>query len=290
MMLRLIFVVLWWTAAASVAMAACDDPARLTFSLIPQANAQKDADDFKPLLRDLELALDKPIDVYIPSSYGAVIERLLAGSADLAMMGPASYARAKNADSSITAFATIVKRAGPFQDEGTTYRSLLIVHGNSRFATLGSLKAASLLLVDPDSTSGSVIPRHLLTTRLGTAFERYFGRTAYSGGHDKSARSIVAGQADAAFVASFLLADYISEGKAKKEDFRVIWQSEPIPLDPFVYRGNLCERIKEKIRQVFLGKSGEAYPKVLEGMKAARFSAIGDEQYRKIREILRAEP
>ena len=119
-------------------------------------------------------------------------------------------------------------------------------------------------------------------------FEQFFGRVSYSGGHDKSAASVVTGQTDAAFVASFLLADYISDGKAKKEDFRVLWQSEPIPLDPFVYRDNLCGPIKEKIQQVFLRNNGTAYPQLLEGMGAARFSATSDDHYKDVRKLIHA--
>jgi phosphonate transport system substrate-binding protein len=204
------------------------------------------------------------------------------------MMGPASYARAKNSDSEVTAFATITHRSGPFQEDGPSYRSLLIVRNDSRFNSLESLKGTRLVLVDPDSTSGAVIPRYLVSPMLRMPFENFFGRVAYSGGHDKSAKSIESRDSDAAFVASFLLADFISDGKGKKEDFRVIWQSDPIPLDPFVYRGTLCGPNKEQIKKVFLSNDGQAYPHLLSRISALRFTTINDDRYKTIREILQS--
>jgi phosphonate transport system substrate-binding protein len=290
MFLRIAAALLSCLAAAGVAGAACENPARLRFSLIPQADVKKDVSSFQPLLKGLERALARPVEIVTPASYGSVVEGLLAGSIDLAMMGPASYAKARRKDSDVTAFATITRKAGAFQEEGASYRALLIVRSDSRFNTLESLKGARLALVDPASTSGALLPRHMFSPLIGMPFEQYFGRVAYSGSHDKSASLVASGHLDAAFVSSFLLADFIADGKARSEDFRVVWRSEPIPLDPFVYRSRLCEPMKEKIRQVFLSKDGKAYPQVLDGLGAIRFAPVSDDNYQVIHEMLRGTP
>jgi phosphonate transport system substrate-binding protein len=275
-------------AAGGVSAATCDNPPRLRFSLIPQGDLKKDAAAFESLLTALEMELGKPIEVILPSSYASVVEGLLAASVDLAMMGPASYATAKNSDSEVQAFATYSTKAGAYQDEGNYYRSLLVVRSDSKFRDSESLRGATLALVDPVSTSGAVVPRHLYSPHINTSLEKYFGRIVYTGGHDKSASALGSGKVNAAFISSFLLSEFISSGKAKKEDYKILWQSEPIPLDPFVYRGRLCAPIKEKIRKVFLAKQGQAYPEVLEKLNAVRFSAVNDDSYKTIREILRA--
>lgn len=290
MFLKSFALALCYLTLSSFANAACDDPPRLRFSVIPETDAKKVTSNFGPLLRDLEKELKRPVEIVIPSSYGTVIEGLLAGNIDLAMMGPASYVSAKNRDPGVRAFASIVKKAGPFNEDGATYRSMLIVRRDSPFQTIESLKGKRVLLVDPASTSGSVIPKYLVAQLVGSPLENYFGRVSYSGGHDKSVSLVMGGQADAAFVASSLLADFISSGKADKADFRVLWRSDSMPLDPFVFRIQLCESIRMKIEKTFLGNAGKSYPPTLDAMSALRFVPVSDVDYKKMREILLAAP
>lgn len=268
----------------------CDDPQQLHFSLIPQGNAQKDAAAFQSLLKELERETGKKVKTILPSSYGSVVEGLLAQSIDLAMLGPASYAAAKNSGADLQVFASYSARVGVFQEEGPFYRALLIVRGQSKFTRLEALRGTKLALVDPLSTSGSVLPRHLFTPIIGSPFEKFFGSIVYTGGHDKSAIAIQQGRVDAAFVSSFILSEAVDEKYVAKSDFRILWQSEPIPLDPFVYRSQLCAPIKEKIRKVFLSNNGEAFPAVLEMLNAKRFVPISDGSYKIIREILQSSP
>jgi phosphonate transport system substrate-binding protein len=165
-----------------------------------------------------------------------------------------------------------------------------VVRSNSKFRDNESLRGSSLALVDPVSTSGAVLPRHFYSSLTKTSFEKYFGRVVYTGGHDKSAIAVASGQVDAAFVASNHLSDFIRSGKAGKDDYKVLWQSEKIPLDPFVYRGRLCAPIKEKIRKVFFVDNGTKYPALLQHLHADRFAPIADDSYKAIREILRVTP
>lgn len=286
-----LFAALCFCVIASCASAAdCDDPPRLRFSLVPQGDARKDATAFKPLFDALERELGKPVEIIYPSSYDFVIEGLLASSIDLAFMGPASYISARNSDPEVHAFASYSRKAGTFQEEGPYYRALLVVRRDSRFHSRESLRGSRLALVDPVSTSGAVLPRKLYSPLISSIFEQYFGRVVYTGGHDKSVSAVASGQVDAAFVASNHLSDYISAGKSGKDSFQVLWQSERIPLDPFVYRGKLCGPIKEKVRDVFLGNNGEGYRDVLDKLNAVRFVPINDDDYKMIREILRNPP
>ena len=66
--------------------AECERPARLHFSLVPQSDLQKDVASLKPLFADLQAALGIPVEVIMPTSYGAVIEDLLSGAVDLARL------------------------------------------------------------------------------------------------------------------------------------------------------------------------------------------------------------
>jgi len=223
--------------------------------------------------------------VIYPSSYGFVVEGLLARSIDLAFMGPASFASAKNSDHDVQAFASYSKKANAFQEEGAYYRSLLVVRSNSRFRDNDSLKGAKLALVDPASTSGAVLPRYMYSPVIKAPFEKYFGQVVFTGSHDKSIAAVASGQVDAAFVSTGHLSGLIDAGKESKDNYRVLWQSEPIPLDPFVYRDRLCAPIKEKIIDGFLKATPEQSKLLLDGFNASKLVPASDADYRMIHEL-----
>jgi phosphonate transport system substrate-binding protein len=271
--------------ASGAGAAACDNPARLRFSFVPQGDVRRDSEAFQPLIRRIEARVGKPVAIVTPASYASVVEGLLAGTIDFALLGPAAYAAAKKADAGITPFATFAKNGGAFDSDGMFYNSLLVTRSDGRFKDLHALHGATLALTDPGSTSGSVVPRHAFPKASGQALDSFFGKIVYTGDHDHAGLAVLNGQVDAAFVASFHLSDLVRAGKAKPGDFRVLWRSEPIPREPFVYRNRLCAALKEQIVGVFLNSSAEQNQRFLDRFQAQRFVPVVDADYRIIREL-----
>lgn len=284
-LLRTLLLIAGLLPAISTQAATCDNPERLKFSFVPQGDVRHDSEAFRPLLARLQRALGKPVSIVAPASYGAVIEGLLAGNIDLALLGPASYAAAKKTDSGITAFASFAKKGGAFDDDGRFYHSLLVTRSDSRFTDIAALRGASLALTDPNSTSGYVVPRHFFPQASGQAFDRFFGKIVFTGSHDRAGLAVRNGQIDAAFVASFHLSDLVRTGLAKADDFRVLWRSAALPREPFVYRQRLCAGIKAQIVSVFLKHSDEENRSLLNRLNAKSFVPVGDDDYRLIREL-----
>jgi phosphonate transport system substrate-binding protein len=254
---------------------------------VPEGSVKHDLESFQPLLKELRNTLGIPVETVLPSSYGSVIEGLLAGTIDLARLGPAAYVSAKSSDPDIKAFATNAQRAGAFQEEGPFYRSLLIVSTSRTTHTIGSLRGKRLALVDPDSTSGAVIPRKLFADVLGMPLDRHFGRISYAGNHDAAAMAVRENRVDAAFVSSYHLSSLVSSGKAKQMDFKVLWQSPAIPTDPFVYRDNLCKSIKDKIESVFFRRLEN--DNAMHDNGAARvYLPVTDRDYQVIRNLMQS--
>jgi len=272
-------------AVGMEAASGCENPGQLRFSVIPMEDTQKQLTAYQPLFRRLETALGKPVIAVTPSSYGSVVEGLLAGSIDLAVLGPASYVSAKRSDPDITVFATYAKKAGAFREEGPFYRSMLIVKKGGRLQTVESLRGASLAFVDPVSTSGTVLPSHVFPKVTGMPVNKYFGRITYAGDHIQAALAVLNGQVDAAFVSGTYLSELVRGGQAKPEEFLVLWRSEPIPMDPIVYRGHLCGPLKDKIRKVFLETDSEKDKTLLDNLRTTRFVPMNDADYRIIREL-----
>ncbi|MEI7457544.1 MAG: phosphate/phosphite/phosphonate ABC transporter substrate-binding protein [Nitrosomonadales bacterium] len=263
----------------------CDNPERLKFSFIPQGDVRSDTEAFQPLINRVQAMVGKPVSIITPSSYASVIEGLQSGNIDFALLGPASYAAAKKADPDIMVFATYFKKGGAFDSDGTFYRSVLVTKGGGRFKDIDSLHGTTLALTDPNSTSGYLVPQKTFPKVNGQTFESYFGKIVYAGDHDHAALAVLSGQVDAAFVASFHLSDLVRAGKAKPIDFNVVWRSEPIPREPFVYRNRLCATIKKKIVEVFLKSSDEQNKNILDRFQAQRFVPMSDADYKLIRDL-----
>lgn len=271
---------------AHAAAGSCDDPDPLRFSLIPRTDLAKQLEDHRPLLQHLERVLGRKIVVIQPSSYSTVIEGMLAGTIDLASMGPASYSIARNRDPSIMAFATWTMQGGAFvRPSAHAYNSLLIVRKGGNLKRIADLKGQRVSLTDPASTSGAVIPREEFGRLLGRRLKDYFGRVTFSGSHDRSIEAVRRGYVDAAFVASEHLDEAIRQGRVDARELDVLWRSRPIPHDPFVYRGKICADLREKIRQAFLRDSPESR-QMLRNLRGERFIPITDEDYRHLQEIL----
>lgn len=271
-------------AAPSYA-APCEQPRKLRFSIIPRGDVKKEIAEIQPLLGKLEAALGIPVEVYTAPSYGAVVEALLSGAVQLARLGPASYISARRADPQVAAFASYANKAAPFQPAGAHYHSLLIVRADSKMADIAALRGKRLALVDPDSTSGALVPRHLFARQIGQPLEQHFSQVGYTGSHTQSVAKLLAGQIDAAFVGSQNLATEIGADPEKVRRIRVIWRSGPLPNDPFVMRGQLCGRFKDAIRDVFLGSGGRQQPTLLERLNVTRFVPVSDLDYQIIRDM-----
>jgi phosphonate transport system substrate-binding protein len=270
--------------AAAVHASECENPSILRMSIIPAGDMKKDLAELQPLLEELRLVLGIPVEMYVPSSYGAVGEGLLSGAIHLARLGPAGYVTAKKADPQLTAFASYVHKATAYQDAGAFYYSLLIVRADSGIENIESLRGKRLALVDPQSTTGSLIPRHIFAKQVGTSIDTYFGQLGYTGSHLQSVNRVLGGQADAAFVGSASLSAAVTDPATMKK-IRVIWRSKAFPYDPFVYRGQLCKGLKEKISSVFLKGSGARRATTLENIDGVRFVPVSDRDYQAVRDI-----
>lgn len=264
----------------------CEDPKVLRFSMIPSQESVRELSLYKPVLDLLAKNTGKKIEPYMPTSYSSVVEALLGKWVDVAVLGPESYVISHNKDASIEVFATYYKKAEGIQAAGPGYKSMLITKKGSKFTTVESTKGSVMLLVDPASTSGALIPEAVFAGKVvKTPLKQYFSKVAFSGGHDLSTIAIADGRADAAFVASHRFMNTVETGKVKLEDFNILWQSPMLPQDPFVFRGTMCAPLKEKIVETFLNLANTPEgKKYLENVGSEKFVKMTDADYNIIRE------
>ncbi|MFV2070555.1 MAG: phosphate/phosphite/phosphonate ABC transporter substrate-binding protein [Pirellulales bacterium] len=272
------------------AAADCENPDSLTFAMVPTEETVAELELYKPVTDRMARLTGKKIQFFMPTSYASVVEGLLGGFVDVAVLGPYSYVIANGKDPSIEVFATYAKKPGYLQEEGPGYRAALVSKAGSKFTDIDSLKGATIGLTDPGSTSGNLMPRVVFGDIVGMDIEKYFGKVVYTGSHELSTVAVAQGKVDAAFVATHRFDNVIDKGEVKLEDFNVLWQSDPIPQDPFVYRNTLCKDIRDKVAETFLGlKDQKDAAKFLANVKSNTFVPMSSKDYDIIRVLKKAK-
>jgi len=274
----------------AMAAAECENPDNLTFAIIPTEETVAELQLYKPVTDRMAKLTGKKIEFFMPTSYASVVEGMLSNFVDVAVLGPYSYVIASSKDPTIEVFATYAKRPGHLQEEGPGYRGVLVSKKGSGLTTIESLEGKVVGLTDPGSTSGNLVPRVVFSEVVGEDIDKYFKKTVYTGSHELSTVAVYQGKVDAAFVASHRFDNVVNKGEVKLEDFNILWSSPPIPQDPFVYRNTLCEDIKAKIRETFLGLKDEPSAKAfLDNVKSNTFVPMTSADYDVIRALKKAK-
>jgi len=216
----------------------------LRMGLVPSEDPRVIMSDNQALLDELQKSMQMEIKPFIATDYNGVIEALRSKRLDIAFLGPFSYVLATTV-ADVEAFALMET-----QRQGATYRSVIVARKDHGIHNLKDLSGKTFAFVDPGSTSGFLFPKAGLI-KAGYNPDRYFSRVIFSGGHDASAIAVQNGKVDAAAIADALLETAYNRGMLKQDEVAVIWTSEAIPGPPMVYRRDLPEKLKEKIRAAF---------------------------------------
>lgn len=286
-MSRLAFFLCGWLLACALPAAfgaQCDNPRPLRFAQVPQNTPELQRQQYQSLYARLEQVLGRKVEVVQASSYNAVIEGLLDGSIDLAELGPASYVTARRRGAEIVPFASFSGQRGVWFDLTEGYQSALITRADSPRDSLEKLRGASVALIDPASTSGALYPRHAVAKLTGQPLERHFRRITFAGSHDLAIEAVRSGQVDAAFVSTTYLERAVQRGTLRRDELKVVWRSEVIPLDPFVYRKRLCAPLSQRIRQAMLDDQAALKP-LFEQLQRPGFMPVSDARYQGIRAL-----
>ena len=266
----------------------CKLPRSLRFAIIPAEKTTNEIAGYQPLLALLTETTGIPVESVIYDSYAATVLALVHERLDIAMLGAISYIKARNKNPNIQAFASVSRKPGIFQPAGSHFYSLLIVNADSSFHRISDIRGTTLALQNQGSTSGYLVPHKLFSKEVNTALNQYFSTILYSGGHDRTLFAVLDKRVDAGFLSSHRLQNMLHNGMLKPDDIRILWTSPLIPLNPFVMQKNICDPLKEKIKQTFLNI--QSYSKGRELMRNIHidgFITITDSDYNIIRHIER---
>ncbi len=219
------------------------DPATLVFAYTPVEDPAIYADIWSPFIAHLEEVTGKDVQFFAVQSNSAEVEAMRSGRLHVAgfSTGP-------------TPFAVNLAGVEPFAimgaDDGQFgYKLQVYTQADSDIMEMSDLAGKRVAHTSPTSNSGNQAPRALFPA-LGVIPDVDYEVT-YSGSHDQSMLGVVAGDYDAAPVASEVVDRMAERGLYDPADVRIIWESDPFPTTSYGMAHDLTPELKEKIREAF---------------------------------------
>jgi phosphonate transport system substrate-binding protein len=248
----------------------------LKISFIPVESTEEIAKRYQKIVDYLSKELNMKVTPYVANDYSAVIEAMRAKHVDVAWFGPFSYIlAAKEADAE--AFVNPINESG--QD---VYYCYFITHKDSGIKSIQDLKGKTFTFGDPASTSGHLIPRYILT-KAGLDPDKDM-KTQFSGGHDATALAVKNKKVDAGAMASEVYDRLVNKKMISTDEVIVFFKSDPLPLDPWAYRKDLPQEIKDKVKKALL-EIDKKDPEALKGTSFIKFKEVDDSRYDAIRDV-----
>lgn len=252
-----------------------DWPPKITFGVIPTDSSDNVMERNENLVQYLEKRLGIPIELKTATDYAGVITGMQFKHIDFAYFGPKSYVEAaKRAN----AEAFVVELS---QDEGAGYYGVIITKKESGLKTMKDIKGKIWAFTDPNSTSGTLVPKVYFYKELKIDPEKYFSKVIYSGSHEASMLAVKNGKVDAASTNDIDMARGDGKRWNAKEDFEIIWKSELIPASPIAYRKDLPASLKKALKEAFIAY---ADPVGLEKLKLKGYVEGSDAPFNPIRD------
>jgi len=227
----------------------------------------------------------------VPASYIAVVEAFGTDKCDIAAINTFSYLMA-NAKYGAEAKLRVVREGNE-----TTYKGQIITRYDSGINTLSDINGRSIAYVDPSSTSGYLLPKALLDSKGIHPSETVFAMR-----HDNVVTMVYQRQVDAG--ATYYSPPDSATGEVMDARGRVLKQfpdvvkkvkiigfTQDIPNDPWVFRKNMNENMKEKLIKAILdfASTKEGKQALFDIYDITGLIRTKDSDYEGIRELLKQQ-
>ncbi|GGD21185.1 phosphonate ABC transporter substrate-binding protein [Aureimonas glaciei] len=242
---------------------------------------------WEPFLADMAEQTGLDIKPFFASDYAGVIEGMRFDKVQIAWYGNKSAMEAVDRSEG-EVFVQTVAASGE-----AGYYGLILAPSDSKLTGLDDLltcdKSLNFGIGDPNSTSGYLVPMTFVFASKGIDPKECF-KNVTNANHETNAMAVANRQVDAAANNTESLALIEKNQPEAFKNIKVIWKSPLIPSDPIVWRKDLPEASKEKLKAFFLDYGTErskgdveAEKKTLAGLQWAPFRASTDAQLLPIR-------
>ncbi|MFW6024110.1 MAG: phosphate/phosphite/phosphonate ABC transporter substrate-binding protein [Dichotomicrobium sp.] len=258
-----------------------ENPDTLIFAYTPVEDPAIYKDIWDPFLEHLEEVTGKDVRFFAVQSNAAEVEAMRSGRLHIGGYSTGT-----------TAFAVNLAGAVPFALMGTEggrfgYTLQVYTRKDTGIDEMSDLKGKRIAHTSPTSNSGNQAPRALFPALGVTPEEDY--EVTYSGSHDQSMLGVVAGDYDAAPVASEVVERMADRGLYDPDEVKIIWESKPFPTTSYTHAHNLDPELVEKIKEAFFSFDFEGTALGEEFSGVSKFIPISyKDDWAVIREIQKA--
>ncbi|HHL2155000.1 TPA: phosphonate ABC transporter substrate-binding protein [Pseudomonas aeruginosa] len=269
-------------AGSLAGMAHADQPV-INFGIISTESSQNLKSIWEPFLKDMSQQTGYQVKAFFAPDYAGIIQGMRFDKVDIAWYGnKAAMEAVDRAHGEI--FAQTVAASG-----APGYWSLLIANKASKIDSLEDMLANAKSLTfgngDPNSTSGYLVPGYYVFAKNNVDPVKAFKRTLNSS-HEVNALAVANKQVDVATFNTEGMERLELTQPEKARQLKVIWKSPLIPGDPLVWRNNLSDEQKNKLRDFFFKYGANAeQKKVLADLQWSKFQPSDDDQLLPIRQL-----
>jgi phosphonate transport system substrate-binding protein len=237
-----------------------------------------------PFIEDMQKQTGLKVNAFFATDYTGIIEAQRFNKVQVAWYGNKSAIEAVDRANG-EVFAQFIDLHGT-----PGYYSYVITHRDSPLNSLDDMfkrgKELSFGSGDPQSTSGTLVPGYYVFTQRGVEAKDVF-KVVRPASHGVNLLAVLNKQVDVATNNSEELDKLKLKDPAKREEVKILWTSPLIPRDPLVWRKDLPDATKKKIKDFIVGYGKDAREKeILKGMQGiAGFKESTNAQLVPIRQL-----
>lgn len=262
-----------------------------TIAYAPNESTTDSTDARSTLAKDLGKVINMEVKEIQASDYTAIIEALRTGKADMAYMGALAVAMG----SERAGVTPIVMKAPNGDKAQAVYHSVFVTQkNNSEINSIKDFKGKTIAFVDPDSTSGNLVPTseimkafpdlHLTNEKIYTNGE-FFEAVSFSGKHQAGLQAVIKGDVDIVPISDQIMASEFKNGNADENAVKVVHSSAAIPAEAMVVSKTVNEDLKKTLTKFLVEYNNKDYFDKVIKKADARFVECSMEDYQPIVEL-----
>lgn len=262
-----------------------------TVAYAPNESTTDSTDARSTLAKDLGKVINMEVKEIQASDYTAIIEALRTGKADMAYMGALAVAMGAER----AGVTPIVMKAPNGDKAQAVYHSVFVTQkDNSEINSIKDFKGKTIAFVDPDSTSGNLVPTseimkafpdlHLTNEKIHTNGE-FFEAVSFSGKHQAGLQAVIKGDVDIVPISDQIMASEFKNGNADENAVKVVHSSAAIPAEAMVVSKTVNEDLKKTLTKFLVEYNNKDYFDKVIKKADARFVECSMEDYQPIVEL-----
>lgn len=231
------------TVMAAANDGSSDRPLRVV--LVPADGGTEDGTrkDFEPIFNAVSETTDLNFELKVGQSYGAVVEAMCNGSADIAWFGPVSYLQAhERGCANLLAMAVSKGRS--------VYYSGIFARKDSGVESMSDIRGKRIALGDINSTSSFNIPVAMML-REGIDPAKDTAKVNMAGSHANVLSALSQGLVDVGGASFDSYEKALNAGAINGDEIRVVAKSAPLPYPPLAIHPQVDAGIKSRLQDAF---------------------------------------